>query len=59
MTVYVAIRMNNCIILNKLKERDVSRYEIPLKIRRETLILIIRVLIFYEDTLNDRGGSLS
>lgn len=59
MTIYVAIGMTSCIIWNKLKERDVSRHEIPLKIRRETLILIMRVMIFYEDTLNDRGRSLS
>lgn len=44
-TTYVIIRMNNCIIRNKLKERDVNRHKILMKIRSETLTPFLKTMI--------------
>lgn len=49
MTIYVIIK-GNCIVWNKLKERVIDIYKIPMKIRRETLIPFLRTMISDEDT---------
>lgn len=46
---YVVIRMDSCVIYNKLKERDVRKPEIPMMIERETLIPFLRAIISHKD----------